>query len=180
LNWLYRETSITDTASNIITTLASDAEFVTADRIEDNTLSTYIECTPNPRRLGDAIGEIISQGDASGNLWQCGVYVTGKLVYEQAPQEVDYLLRPQALCDKFGAQVLPTLVEPGILVYNANAPLSISPPGGSDVWDDPRVGYVEQVEFIAPDGLRLRLYDEEQTITVLGEQIAAEIALQKG
>jgi hypothetical protein len=174
LNWLYQETSLSDTATNLVTTLAGNSEFVTAGRIEANTLSTYVEADPNPQRLGDAIEDLIAQGDSSYNVWQGGVYADRELVYEQAPQSVDYWLTAVGLCDKTGVEVHPCLLDPGFLMYNASAPVGVIRPGTSSDWDNPQVAYVEQVEFVAPRGLRLRLYDEEETIAVLGEQISRE------
>lgn len=179
MNWLYQETNLTDTADDIITTLVGNSEFVTAGRIETNTLSTYVEASPNPVRLGTAIEGITAQGDASLNLWECGVYDRRELVYEQSPSSIDYYIRGPDLVDKAGSDVLPPLLKPGFLVYNSAAPVAVGRPGTASVWDDPQVGYVDQVEFIAPDGLRLRLYDEEETTTILGEQIRRETALQR-
>jgi len=176
LDWLYQETSLTDQADNIVSTLAGNSEFVTAGRIETNTLSTYVEASPNPVRLGAAIADIVAQGDAALNLWKCGVYENQELVYEPRPTEVTYYDRGARLLDKLGAAVHPAMVKPGFLLYQSAAPVAVKRPGSTLVSADPHVGYVDQVEFIAPDTLRLRLYSEEETVLTLGEQIRHEIA----
>ena len=174
LNWRYREASIEDTVSNLITTLVGLSEFVSAGRIETNSLAAYAECDPIGQRLGDLIEDLIAQGDASGNVWKGGVYGDREFVYEQAPTEPRYFLHGGRLVDVVGVEVLPPLLEPGFLLYNASAPTAALPPGTSSAWDDPRVCYVDEVEFIAPDGLRLKLYGEEPTIEILTEQIRRE------
>lgn len=171
LNWRYRETSETDTASDLITTLVGESEFVSLGRIETNSLSVHIDCYPIPQRLGDLIEGIIMQGDASGNIWQGGVYEDRQMVYEQAPTSVEYYLRDGLLVNAAGAPVVPQLLRPGFLLMNANAPTGGQPPGASDIWDDPRVAYVDEVEFIAPDTLKLRLFGEEESVLTLRQQI---------
>ncbi len=171
LNWLYKQRSTVGAASSLITTFCNNAEFVTAGRIENNPVSCRLECTYSPQRVGDLIEGIVERGDDDGNKWQGGVYGR-RFIYERAPTEVGYYLRGGQLVDKAGMPVIPSLLRPGFLVENGDAPTGGRPVGG-DVWDDPRVGYVEEVEFRAPDGLSLRLYGEEESIELLQQELEA-------
>ncbi len=161
LNWRYQETSVSDTAHVLIDTLVGASEFVTVGRVEANTLATHVDLGTSNKRLGDLVADVIAQGDASNNIWQGGVYGSRKFRYEPAPTAVGYYLRRGELVDKAGVNVLPPLLEPGFLLYNSDSPMSLQPAGTSNVWDDPALVYVNKVEFVAPDGLRLSLYGEE-------------------
>jgi hypothetical protein len=46
------------------------------------------------------------------------------------------------------------------------------------VWDDPQVAYVDEVEFVAPDTLKLHMYGEEEGIITLLEQARMYGALE--
>jgi hypothetical protein len=171
MNWRYRSTSWIATASEIISDLTGRSEFVSVGRVDDNDLATKIDCDPIPQRLGDLLQTVTEQGDMDGNLWQCGVYADRELVYEEAPNTVEYRLRDGRLYDKGNTLVIPSLLEPGFLLRNSNAPSGIQPPGTSNVWDDPQVAYVDEVVFEAPDRLKLKLFGEEESVLTLTEQI---------
>lgn len=171
LNWRYRSTSRIANGSDLITTLVGESEFVTAGRIEANGISAKADCDPVPQRLGDLCEDVINVGDLEGNIWQGGVYGDRKFRYEQAPTSVDYHLRGPYLTDKAGVRILAPLVEPGFLVRISGAMLAGQPPGTSSLWDDPQVAYVDEVEFMAPDQLRLKLFGEVGSIITLMEQI---------
>lgn len=170
LNWRYYETSLSAAADVLMGTLQAASEWVLDGRREENTMTIYLDCDP-PQRLGDLMRDIIEQGDSSGNMWKGGVYAGRKLIYEQAPQTVDYYLRGGVLVDKAGGEVIPSLLEAGFLLENADAPSGTQPPGTSSAWDNPKVGYVEEVEYRAPDGLRLKLYGQEERLAVLSAQM---------
>lgn len=173
LNWRYRYTTTTDAASDLITTLVGESEFVSAGRIESNTDVYRVDCEHIPRRTGDLIEEIVEQGDSSGNQWKGGV-LNGRLFeYEQAPALARYTRRGGQLLEITGNPVEPTMMNGGFLVYNAEAPSGWVHAGVSTDWDDPRVRYVEEVEFIAgendnPDELVLT-YQDADTLR-LGEK----------
>lgn len=171
LNWGYRATSTTNTASTLVSALAGASEFVTAGRIETNALSVRIDCFPLPRRRGDLIEEITQQGDASGKLWKAGVYGGRKLVYEEAPRVWKYQHRGNELMDIMGNPVVLSMMEPGFLVYNADAPSGWVRPGTSSDWDDPRVSYCEEIEFIAPDELLLKFGPEDQSVSLTEKRV---------
>lgn len=171
LNWEIATASDTDTMTVLITALVGAAQFVSAGRIETNATATYQDCDTADQRIGDLIEDIIGQGDASGNVWQGGVYAGRKFVYEQAPTTVEYYLRGGRLVDKGGAAVVPSFLEPGFLVQNASAPSGAQPPGSSSVWDDPSVAYCDAVTFEAPNRLTLHLHGEAESIEILADQI---------
>lgn len=171
MNWRYRSTSRIAGASDLITTLAGQTEFVSIGRVETNDMAAKVDCEPIPQRLGDLIRIVTELGDMDGNLWQCGVYADRKLIYEQAPNAVEYHLRDGRLYDKGGVLVSPSLLEPGFLLRNDNAPSGVQPPGTSSVWDAPQIAYVDEVVFEAPDRLKLRLFGEEESVITLTEQV---------
>jgi hypothetical protein len=171
LNWRYDEANATDAASTLITSLVGQSEYVSAGRIESNTLSTYIDAEQYPQRIGDVLEKIIGQGDASGNLWQGGVYADRVLVYEQAPTTVTHTWRDGLLLNTGGHPVAPSLVQPGILVKNAHATVSLS--GQTNAWDDPSCIYVDEVEYDADaNTARLHLYGQEESILTITEMYA--------
>lgn len=168
LNWRYREASIAATAADTaITTLVGASEFVTAGVIDANALSIDADCT-TPQRLWDLCEDIILQGDASGNRWVGGVYGDKRLDYNQAATTVEYYVREGNLYDNVGQKVTPSLLMPDFIVHNSDAPSGETPVGG-DVWNDPRNAWITEVEFIAPDGLRLKPSGFED-VDILKEQ----------
>ncbi len=170
LNWRYYETTASDTASALISTLVAASEFVTAGRVETNSLATRVDVGSNARKVGELIEEIVGQGDASGNLWQGGVYADRQLVYEQAPTTVTRYLVDGQLVELDGSPVIPSLVKPGFLLKSMDAAARLQP-GGASVWDDPGVGYVDEVEFARPNGLRLKLSGQEESLALAAERL---------
>ena len=179
LNWRVKGESRVGACDDLINTIVAESEFVTAGRIEANALAVEADCEPNQQRLGDLIEYIISLGDEDADPWQGGVYGGRKLRYEEAPTTVQYYLHSGRLTDAGGVAVLPPLVEPGFLLRNSDAPVAWQPPGTSTAWDDPQVAYVDEVEFIAPDQLKLRLWGEEESVLILQEQVKAGILLRR-
>ncbi len=167
MNWRFRETNLTAyDAGSQITFLWTASEFILGWRIEANTLSVHVTIS-NPQGLGELMADVIEQGDASGNVWKGGVYADRHLIYEQAPTAVSHYLRDGVLVDLSGTPVIPSLVEPGFLLYNSAAPTGLQPVGTSSPWDNPQVVYVEEVEFVAPDKLNLKLYGVEESVALL-------------
>jgi hypothetical protein len=137
-------------------------------RLETNTLSVTVDGAMIPVRLGDAMEDVIKQGDASGNVWKGGVYADKKLIYEPSPTTIDYILRNGALYDKAGVAVDPALINPGFYVRDTNAPMGMQPPGTSNIFDDPQVSYCDEVEFVWPFTLRMKFPGESMTVVALG------------
>jgi len=155
LNWVYRISTITDTPNAIFTALLAAAEFVSEGRIEANTDVVRLDCFPIPLQFGDAMERVINFGDSGGFVWQGGVYADRKFNYEKAPQAWEYQYRDGRLLDKAGQDVPFPLLEPGFLLFNAAAPMGGEPPGTVWPWNNSRYRYVEEVEFVAPDEIRL-------------------------
>lgn len=172
LNWRYQRTRLMRPASDLITYLLGQSEFVTAGRIETNSMRTKVDTDPIPVRRGDAIQDVILDGDLENHIWQGGVYAGRTFVYEQAPTTVEFYERADGvLVDKARVPVVPTLMKPGVLLMDETAPTGGQPAGTSNVWDDPRVGYVQEVRFTAPNGLEYRIMDEEESQTALQRKI---------
>ena len=167
LNWRYKSSYTFSAANAMISTLVGTSEFVTAGRVETNALSVIVDGSMIPIRAGDAIEDVISQGDASGNVWKGGVYAGQKFIYEATPTTIDYILRDGALYDKAGVKVDPALINPGFYIRDTNAPMGMQPPGTSNIFDDPQVSYCDEVEFLWPDTLRLKFPGESMTVVAL-------------
>lgn len=135
------------TASENITYLLADAEFVSPGDIDLNTLSTYVEQGESVR-LWDEISKIIKAGAANGVPWMGGVYANRLFNYVARPTTVAYFIRNGRWYTANGNSVEPELVTPGY-VCNEDLPPT---PGTSqgDVRDDPRVFWMDEVEFVAP------------------------------
>jgi hypothetical protein len=144
--------------SDQISTLVGNSEFVTAGRIDANTLSVPVSVAGIEVRLWDLIQELIEMGDDTdtGNRWVGGVYAGREFHYKQAETTVTHFWRNGRL-EHRGAPMLPTNVLPDIIVRVPNAPHNSLAPVGYE-WDDPKDLYIEEVEFIAPDSYRLIPY----------------------
>jgi hypothetical protein len=174
LGWRYQEANDDDTAANLVTALVGASEFVTAGRIEANALGLHVDCFPVFRRLDDLLEEIIEQGDAAGNLWEGGVYAGREFVYEQADTDWIYQLQSNVLLNRGGVPVPLSLVRPGFLLYDANAPTGWIKPGTSSAWDDPKIGYVDEVDYtrgVEQDELRMHFFGTAPSAHVLAKQI---------
>lgn len=101
------------------------------------------------------------------------MYQNRELVYEQAPAVARYQHRAGELVDIMGNPVVLSMVEPGFLVYNANAPAGWAQPGTASAWDDPRVSYCEEIEFVAPDELLLKFGPEDQGVSLIQKRVQA-------
>jgi hypothetical protein len=162
LDWEYYETSTSGDGDSIISTLVGTSEFVTAGRLEDNPgiHDAEIDGTTIGKTTREFIEDIIETGDSSGNVWLGGCYAGQKFHYKAAPTTVDYNLINGRLYDKGGTLVIPETLEAGFYVRDTNAPAGYRPPGTSNVWDDPQVSWVEEVEFEYPNILRLNFPGE--------------------
>ena len=154
MNRRYRETDTA--AANLsaqISTLVGESEYVTAGTIATNALQVPISTEGIPTRLWDIIEEMIGMG-AAGAEYAGGVYAGRVFDYAAAATAVTYYWRNETLYDAAGAPMLPTHIKPDTMVELVNAPRSQAVPGGG-VKEKPNRAYIEQVEFIAPNGYRL-------------------------
>jgi hypothetical protein len=173
LNWKYLETSRVASCDDLIDYLVTQSEFVTMGRFDYNEHAANADCDPVAQRLGDLCEDVIALGDESGDMWKGGIYRDREFIYEEAPTTVEYYLLEGQLVNILGQPMIPSLVEPGFLLRVVDKLIGAQPTGTSDVWDDPAVAYVAEVEFAAPDKLRLRIGADEASIITLEEQIKA-------
>jgi hypothetical protein len=177
LFWRYRFTSRTGDLSTLLIETVNQSEFITAstDSVTANTLTTTVDCYPMPQRLGDVVQMLVDQGDAAANPYQWRV-LENVLYYEARPTTPTYRLANGQLYDANNMAVIPSLLQPGFLLQTTEAPPGILPYGGAN-YARPTVAYVEEVEFSAPNKLRLTLQDPV-AIGTLDTQISAGLADQ--
>ena len=169
MNRRYQETNIA--AANLsanISTLVGNSEFVTAGRIDTNSTQSAVIVAGTPMRLWDCIYELIDVGDDSGNDYAGGVYADREFDYGLAETSVTHYLRNGRLYDAAGNPVLPTHMRPDTIVEIVGAPRSRALPGGGTL-DKPNRAYIEEVEFTAPNVLRLVPRQPEPTPETLNE-----------
>lgn len=155
MNWLYQTTDVA--AANVSTQiemLVGNSEFVTAGIIEENTLQVPITAAGINPRLWDLIQELIGMGDASGNRYIGGVYGGRVFNYTAAETSLTHYWRNGRLYDELGCPVLPTVARPDMWVQVLTAPSS-HPNVSGVVSTFPQNVYIEEVEFSAPNSLRM-------------------------
>ncbi len=179
LFWTYRGWSQTDTVSDLIIGTAYQSEFVRASTqvIGVNAMITTVDCYPMPQRIGDVIQMLVDQGDAAGNAYQWFVY-NRILYYEAQPTEPTYFLSNGQLFDQAGTMVIPQRLKPGFLLRVKEAPVAPLPLGATSVAEGD-VAYVEQVEFTAPNILRLTLAGQDNTAIIEGQIQSGTFAPEK-
>ena len=177
MNWRYRAASATGAASTLLTTLVGTTEFVTAGRIETQSDSLHYDAAPIPRRTADIMAEIIEQGDSTGAIWKGGVYRDRKFNYQAVPKRARFERRGTQLLNAGGNVVPFTTVEPGFLLENRSTPTGWPRPGTANDFDNPRVHYIDEVEFVAarsaekPDQLRIKLSAEDEGFELMQERV---------
>lgn len=161
LNWTYYGTPAGDEVdqpkecSLRVAQAIAQSQFVTAGRIETNADMFTLTADDPPQRVGDVIEGIIAEGGYDGKPWLGGVWPGRTFVYEAAPTAVRYLWRAGQLCLLSGIPATLAVVRPGFLLRNMDTPPRSLPAGSSDVWNDPRVAYVDEVTWQAPGLLAL-------------------------
>ena len=144
----------TQPASTHVTNLIGESEFVTSGIIQSNTMSYKID-ERAPLRAWQVLRDIIITGDASGNRWVGGMVADRKFNYQQADTTLAYHYRAGRLYNAAGGEVEPWFALPG-LVQLDDAPIGPTQITG-DIADDPRVVFIEEVEFAAPDQLSFKI-----------------------
>ena len=153
LNYKFLTVPGTDDASAHVTTIADDAEFVTSSDIEANTLQYQVESIINTR-AGDALVDIAAAGDASFNRWSAGMWEGRRLIYGQTSTDIRYRYNKGKLYDMAGNLVMPWLARPS-WIFLDDAPLAFQF-ASSNVEDDPRRVYAQEIEFEMPSTLRFK------------------------
>ncbi len=149
LNWLYTRFIGSDTASNLVRTLAGyQTDYIRLGSIETNTMPCTIEDS-NPLRIGDVLKEICDSGEESGGLWSIGVYADRWLEYARIAPELSYHLRGGRLLQVAGGDMEPWLARPGWAQVDdlPNGPGPIS----GQAQHNPRWRFLEEVEMMPPD-----------------------------
>jgi hypothetical protein len=152
LSWLHAVTTGgNDSASNHITNLVTESEFITAGAVEDNlSFQTGVK-EDNPITLWDALEEVILAGDGTGTPYAGGVYPGRTFDYGARSTSVDYIYSGGQLQSSQGGHIEPWFVRPGICHM---AEMPIEPAGITGrTQDDPRNVWLAEVEFVAPDGI---------------------------
>lgn len=151
---LYTRQFGTIAASTHVSSLIADCEFVTAGAIETNTMSYQIDDRA-PLTIWQVLQDIMLTGDESGNRWVGGVYGGRIFNYQQADTALAYHYRGGRLYNVAGGEIEPWFALPG-LVQLDDAPVGPTQITG-DIADDPRVVFIEEIEFIAPVGLSFKV-----------------------
>jgi hypothetical protein len=146
---LHTTTTGTDFASDIVSSLVGEAEFITAGNIESNTYLYQIENRAD-LTLWHLLEEITEAGDGSGNLWECGVYENQEFIYQQV--DVDAVMNwRNGLVLSGGVLLDPWEVKPGYIILDE---MPIGPEGVRAYdQDNPRMVYMFDVQTNIPDWL---------------------------
>lgn len=142
-NWYTDLMGTEDEADNIITDLIGESEFVTAGKIETNTLSYYVE-DYGQYRAWDIVREVTQAGDASGNRWTCGVYAGRKFYYEQASTTPVARIRNGRVLSQNGGPLEGWLAEPGLVALDD---MPIAYDIGDREEDKSNMAWMNEVEF---------------------------------
>jgi len=148
VNWCHLTTGGEDTASNHVVALADEAEFVSAGRIETNSMTYGVEEVYKMRRW-DMLEEIAEAGEESDETirWGIGVYQDRELNYGPVDTSVKYYYRGNQIYDLLDKLEYPWKTRPGMMVV---ADMPVGPGEVSDnVEDDPRKVFVEVIEVEA-------------------------------
>lgn len=138
----YGGTSVT--ASTHVTNLIGESEFVDAGTIETNAMSYQID-ERAPVRMWEVLRDITLAGSTAGARWTCGVYGNKLFDYQAAATTAANHFRSGKYLAAGGGTLEPWLVAPGLVVLD-DMPVGPGDVSGNDA-DDPRVWFIEQVEF---------------------------------
>lgn len=104
------------------------------------------------------IDEAVSIGDIDNNRWVFGVYENRTPYYYPVSTEIDYMYYVnssiQKITDKNNTEILPWDVRPGKIVFLPDTILGNVQK--SDIRTDPRVMFLEEIEYTAPDTINLK------------------------
>ena len=153
LNWRYTKLSGTADASAHVSALVGESDYVTAGAVQANTMDYLININ-FPMRVWEVLKDLIESGDEARARWEGGVYAGRAFHYRPVEATPQYHYREGRLLTVHGNPVDPWMARPGM------ARLDEMPVGpGSftgDETDDPRNVFIDEVEFIAPDGLSIQ------------------------
>jgi hypothetical protein len=153
LNWEYLASGGEFAANTAISNIVGDSTYVTAGAIDTNSMTVLIE-EIYPMRAWDMVEDIMLSGDATNARWQGGVYAGRLFNYEAADTTVRYHYNNGQLYHVNYAPVAPWKARPGLARID-DMPVGPGQITGRDA-DDPRNVFLDEVEFIAPDGLAFK------------------------
>jgi hypothetical protein len=154
-NW--RLVTVQDGASDdvddyISAIIGTDCEFLTAGKMQTNTLSV-VRQTNTPMRSWDAMRELVKLGDSSSNRYRLHVIPGRIVVYEQIDTTPIYRWTEKGLRDSSGGEVNPWTARPGVARDAGWVATGIE----TGSWlSDRRDFYVEEIEVGARSGLSFR------------------------
>lgn len=151
---LWRMNSVYGTyaMSSVVTNLLSGIGFVTAGIIDTNSTSYTIENRVQ-LPIWQVLKTLVTSGDATGNLWQLGVYDGRKLNYTQFSNSIAYKFRGGKLYNVAGGLFEPWLAQPGWMSLDDAPIIPMSITTSSN--DTSLRALIEEVEFVAPDKINL-------------------------
>jgi len=140
-------------STHIAAVTAQQSDYLSAGAIEEN-LTDYQIDDRAPFTLWTVMTQIALAGDASGNRWSLGVDAKRHVNYGLTSTEVAYHLRRGLLYNVSSSEYEPYLVEPGWAQLDdvPTGPESLT----TNANDVARRIYLEECEFIAPDGLKFK------------------------
>ena len=163
LNWPYTDTSGgTDDADDKIIAVLGDtpnSSWLTYDtsHIDANTLQ--VPTWEDENNLAwSVIKDVVARGGASDERWIFGIYADREAYYQAAPTTVEYQQRlsdPGVRLESLeGAEVYPWNILPGKWIMFPD--FLIGQAAETDLRDDPRAMFIEQVKFTAPNELQMK------------------------
>ena len=112
LSWRNLQTGGTQRASAFVSSIASEAEFVSEEYADTNSTNVTID-VDMPLNLWRAFEKCIKVGSGSGDPWMGGVYPGRKLRYEQRPTHIQWEFAGGRMRRRGGAELNPMLFAPG-------------------------------------------------------------------
>jgi hypothetical protein len=151
LGWRHALTDGTDQATNHVTALLDESEFITSASalLDANTAEVLIESS-NPVTLWRCLEKVIEVGDGAGATWMGGVYPGKEFRFNARPTAMQYDYSNGRLTAHGGGNVVLLEVAPD-WVLNLDMPLEPTEAGAADE-DDPRRQFMKEVWFIAEKG----------------------------
>ena len=125
------------------------------------------------QRTGWAVlKDAVARGDAAFNRYLFGVWANRYVVYDRAPDMVDYHVRiadvAQRVETPIGVEVYPWAVLPGKWALFTDFLVARAPPA-TDPRQDPRALFIEQTTYTAPRGLDLQGGRADRTSQMLAQ-----------
>lgn len=153
LNWKYTKLGGENDANIQVAALVGESDYVTAGAIQANTM-LYLINVNYPMRIWEVLKDLIEAGDSAKARWEGGVYAGRVFHYRPVETTPQYHYRAGRLLTVHGNPVDPWMARPGMARLDE---MPVGPGSFTDnETDDPRNLFIDEVEFIAPDGLSIQ------------------------